>query len=393
SYIDLFRDRVIFPIFDIRNRVIGFGARLIKDKEGLPKYINSLENPIYSKREHMFGLNFSKDYIMEKNSAIVTEGYLDMITPYSVGIRNIVASLGTALTLEQIRLIKRYTTNVSVVFDADKAGEMATLRALDILLENDLKVKVIRLPEGYDMDLLVRNKGYEFVVSLVENAMDFFDYKISIMKNLYDQESIEGKSKIAEEMLRTINKLSSEIERYEYIKKLSAILKIREEILIAESRKTKNSKFSYEIAKKVNESIPLTEKLLIKFILTNPKSFEMFRKQLTEDDFLYPISKKIFSLVASRFLQDSNLNFQKILSFIEDKEMSSFISQIIIENTPDIDGDILKNCIVRLKNNRIKMIKERLKKQIKEAERINDIRKVKELMLEFKRINSEVRNG
>jgi DNA primase len=137
GYRDLFRERVMFPIFDIRSRVIGFGARTWRDGDTAPKYINSIENQIYSKRDHLYGFNFSKDDIAKTDCAIVVEGYLDMIMPHVSGVKNIVASLGTALTAEQIRLIKRYTNNVTLVYDSDKAGQLATLRALDLLLEND----------------------------------------------------------------------------------------------------------------------------------------------------------------------------------------------------------------------------------------------------------------
>ncbi|UCD15320.1 MAG: DNA primase, partial [Candidatus Omnitrophota bacterium] len=133
---DLFADRIMFPVCDSRARVVGFGARLWRQSSSAPKYINSLENPLYSKRQHLFGLNFAKDHILKEDCVIVVEGYLDMIIPFMAGIKNIVASLGTALTSEQIRLIRRYTTNIVLVFDSDKAGQAASLRALDLLLEN-----------------------------------------------------------------------------------------------------------------------------------------------------------------------------------------------------------------------------------------------------------------
>ncbi len=128
SFRDLFINRITFPILDVRARVVGFGARTWEDIPNSPKYINSLENALYSKREHLYGLNLSKDGITREDSVVVTEGYLDMITPFMRGVKNIVASLGTALTFEQIRLIKRYASCVVLVYDSDKAGETAATR-------------------------------------------------------------------------------------------------------------------------------------------------------------------------------------------------------------------------------------------------------------------------
>jgi DNA primase len=140
SYYDLFRNRIIFPILDVRNRIIGFGARVMDDS--LPKYINSPETAVYKKGQHLYGLNFAKADIKERNFAIITEGYLDVITCHQYGVNNAIASLGTALTTEQIRLLKRYTHNVIMLYDSDKAGEMASLRGLDLLLEEDMNVKI-----------------------------------------------------------------------------------------------------------------------------------------------------------------------------------------------------------------------------------------------------------
>jgi len=394
GYLDLFRDRVIFPIFDIRNRVVGFGARTLREKEGVPKYINSFENPLYSKRDHLFGLNFSKEEILKKDSVIVTEGYLDMVTPYQGGIRNIVANLGTALTLEQIRLVRRYTKNIILVFDADKAGQAATLRAVDLLLENGLNIRILNMPRGLDLDLAIREKGVDFVLALLDKRVDFFDYKVNILKGLYDIESIEGKAKLANQMLSTIGKLSSEIEKYEYIKKLSEVLKVKEEVLIAELRKIdKQPKLGLSNLGKIKESIPIAEKLILKFIFTNAKIFEVVKKKLNWNDFLHPLTKKTFSLIVEKFSRDNNFSLQKFLSLIEDKEISGFVSQVLMEDVGILDKSILKDCILKLRRNRARIIKENLKMQMREAEKDKNMTKLKELVAKYRKINNEVRNG
>ncbi len=175
SYYDIFRNRVIFPIFDARDKVIGFGARVMD--ETLPKYINSPETAVYKKGQHLYGLNFAKAHIKERNFAIITEGYLDVITCHQYGVNNTIASLGTALTTEQIRLLKRYTHNIVMLYDADQAGEMASLRGLDLFLEEDMNVKIATLEKGHDPDSFLGKFGKEKLDEIIKKSKSLFTYK------------------------------------------------------------------------------------------------------------------------------------------------------------------------------------------------------------------------
>lgn len=393
GYRDLFRERITFPIFDVRSRVIGFGARLCKDIENAPKYINSLEGPVYSKRNNLFGLNFSKDDIIKSDAIIIVEGYLDMIAPFVSGIRNIVASLGTSFTLEQIQLIRRYTNNVILVFDADKAGQLATLRALDLLLENDLKVKIAKLPEGFDPDSLVRKKGKEAFSQLLSESSDFFDYKAALLKNMYDGESIEGKTKIAQEMFQTIHKLSSEIEKYEYLKKLANSLDIKEEILISEFKQS-FSKSTTAVQKRtsaftVKEQLSVTEKILVKFMLTNGKAFSVIKKNLSEEDFTSALARKTVSYFLKNHSENNELNSSSLLSKIEDKELSGFISRILMDDDPPLDKALFKESILKLRSRRLKILKEKMRQEIKAAETQGDKQKLSALMIKYESITGE----
>jgi len=383
GYRDLFWDRIVFPIFDVRSRPIAFGARIwdnnIKD---VPKYINSFETSIYKKREHLFGLNFAKEEILNLDSAIVVEGYLDMIVPYTFGIKNIVASLGTALTDEQINLIKRYTKNIILIFDSDKAGELATIRALDLFLENEILPKIVVLEEGYDPDTLIRKKGKDYFLKLLSNKLDFFDYKISILRKNYNIESIEGKSKIAEDMLFTINKLKSEIEKYEYTKKLSNVLNIKEELLLVELKKNYYKKNNTSFTNQINikELIPLTEKIIFKFILNNPDLFSVVKKNLREEDFTSNISKKTFS-----YFLKNNIS-SKFVDIILDKEINSFITEILMDEDIPVDKEIFKSSIIKLVKNRAKILKNKIKENIKEAEKNKDKERLKILIDRYNKI-------
>ncbi|MCD6583312.1 MAG: DNA primase [Candidatus Omnitrophica bacterium] len=395
GYLDMFRERIIFPIFDVKGRAVGFGARILRESKDIPKYINSLENPIYEKRSHLYGFNFSKEEISKRDWVIVVEGYFDMITLYREGIKNIVASLGTALTLEQINLLKRYTKNIVLIFDSDKAGQLATLRALDLLLENGLKIEIVKMPQGFDPDSFVRKKGKEKFQELLQEKLDFFDYKIKILKDTYDLDSIDGKSTVAEEMLRTINRIHREIEKYEYIKKLASLLSVREEVLLLELNRMKEpayQKSPLSVKKKMEKSpMPITEKLLIQFILASKKAAKVIKRNLDVECFSHPLARKIISLLFDNFIGNESLSVNTLLGMIEDKEVTSFISQLLLEDKVSLTKKLLKDCILKLRQRRIKILKEELRKKIKEAESKRDGEKVKELITRYKELKSEVR--
>ena len=404
SFRDLFINRITFPIFDVRARVVGFGARTWKDVPNSPKYINSLENALYSKREHLYGLNLSKDEIIKEDSVIVVEGYLDMITPFMRGIKNIVASLGTALTSEQIRLIKRYVSCVVLVYDSDKAGETATARSIDLLLESDLKVKVVRLPEGYDPDSLVCKHGKEAFLKLLDQKLDFFDYKLDSLKRAYDADSIEGKTKIAKEILITLDKLSSEIEKYEYIRKLADSLGLKEEIVVAEFRnillktnknydKSRGSPVTSTDSRINNEFVPIAERVVIKGMLTNSKALVLARKKLNKEYFSSHLSQKTVSFLFSSYSAEGNNSMQKLLGTIEDKEISSFISKILIDENILLNNEEFKSSLVKLCKDGVKQLKVRLREEIRKAEANGDEERKIELMNKHRKINSEVSNG
>lgn len=405
---DLFVNRIMFPIFDIRSRVVGFGARTIKAEPNSPKYINSIENSLYSKRDHLFGLNFAKEDISKEDSVIVVEGYLDMIIPYVNGIKNIVASLGTALTIEQTRLIKRYTSNVILSYDSDEPGRKATLRSIDLLVENDLKVKVVELPEGYDPDSLVIEKGKDCFLQRLNEKQDFFDYKLDSIKKNYDSKSIEGKSHIAKEMLTTIDKISSEIEKYEYIRKLASALNVKDEIMIDEykilfSKKGSFYKKSYvsnlendsskERINSIKEPLSVTEKVILKSMLTNYNAFIVIKKNLKEEYFSSHLARKTVEFFFNHYPEGLKHSPSDLLGAVKDKEISSFISRIIMDEDIFLDKDVFKQSLLKLCKKGVEKIKVGLKEQIREAEGKGDKNKLKKLIMEFNRVNSEVRNG
>ncbi len=185
KYFDKFRSRVIFPIINTAGKVIGFGGRIIDDGE--PKYLNSQESSVFQKKNNLYGLNLSKKSVSDEDRIILVEGYMDVVSLYQSGVRNVSASLGTALTENQARLIKRYTKNVILSYDADNAGQNAAFRGLDILYQEGLKARVLRVTDGKDPDEFVKKNGKKAFTELVKNAVPYGDFKISVIRYIYQE--------------------------------------------------------------------------------------------------------------------------------------------------------------------------------------------------------------
>ncbi|MEK6480650.1 DNA primase [Catalinimonas sp. 4WD22] len=236
---DRFRGRVMFPIHNISGRVIAFGARLLKINPEVeqPKYLNSPETPIYHKSDVLYGIYQAKQQIRQDDNCYLVEGYTDVISLYQAGIKNVVASSGTSLTQEQIRLIARYTKNVTVLFDGDPAGLKASFRGIDMILEGGLNVKAVVLPEGEDPDSYVRKLGgSQFREFLGEKQQDFISFKTAVFQGETERDPIR-RAEVIREIVQSISKIPDPIQRQVYIKETSVKLEMDESTLFAELNK------------------------------------------------------------------------------------------------------------------------------------------------------------
>lgn len=231
---DRFRGRAMFPIFSPSGRPVGFGARKMREDDPLGKYINSPETPIYVKSRSLYGLCQSKEAIRAGEHAILVEGYADLISVYQAGVENVVASSGTALTEEQIHLIARYAKAVTLVYDADSAGSKATIRGVDLIIENGLDVSVATLPEGEDPDSFVKKNGGEAFRQRVAAAVSFLDFKASTFRDQGLLSTPEGKTRAVRSIVETIAKVKDEIKRNFYIKNVAEKYGVYETVLFRE---------------------------------------------------------------------------------------------------------------------------------------------------------------
>lgn len=248
SYYDRFRDRVIFPVHNLSGRVIGFSARILTSDKNKPKYINSPESEIYNKGKTLYGIFFAKNSIVAQNNCFLVEGNTDVIALYQAGIENVVASSGTALTTDQIRLIKKFTPNITILYDGDEAGIKASLRGIDLILEEGLNVKVVMFPAGEDPDSFVRKNDPSAIKSYIkEKAANFILYKTQLLLEETKNDPIK-KAELIKEIVRTISLLPEPIHRNIYIKECSEILKVQEQSLWNELNRVLRKKFKKDIA-------------------------------------------------------------------------------------------------------------------------------------------------
>ncbi len=229
--IDRFKGRIIFPIHSMSGRVLGFGGRTLSNEKRTAKYVNSPESDIYHKSKVLYGIYFSKQAIAREDNCYLVEGYTDVIQMYQRGIQNVVASSGTALTSEQIRLINRLTKNITVLFDGDAAGLRASLRGIDLILEQGMNVKVCSFPEGEDPDSFARNNSYEdLVLFLSENTKDFIQFKTSLLNKESGNDPVK-RAETIRDVVNSISKIPDRIKKEVYIQECAKTMNITEEVL------------------------------------------------------------------------------------------------------------------------------------------------------------------
>lgn len=234
---DRFWGRVIFPVHTISGKVVAFGGRILQNNAKAAKYVNSPESEIYHKSDHLYGLYFAKQSIIQKDHCILVEGYLDVISMYQAGIQNVVASSGTSLTTGQIRLIHRFTNNITLLYDGDKAGIKASLRGIDMLLEEGMNINVVLLPEGEDPDSYAQSHSTEEVEQFIEkNKVDFIRFKTNLLLDEVGDDPIRRAGLIGD-VVKSIAVVPSDILRSEYIKRCSEMLKVGEQLLVKETAK------------------------------------------------------------------------------------------------------------------------------------------------------------
>lgn len=371
---DFFRGRVLFPIANSKDKTIGFGGRALGDEE--PKYINTPETEFFRKRYELYGLNLARREIHTAGDIVlVVEGYLDVIALWQAGIKNAVAPLGTALTSDHVRLLRRYADKVILVFDGDSAGVQAAIRSIDIVLEEELPTEVVTLPNGYDPDSYVKDKGAEAFTDLLQAATDAFDFKLQHLIASYTSSSSFGLMKIASEMLTTTHVVKNEILRDRYIKKLSTRLRISEAAIRAELQKKARRSYgdddSAEPAASSEKVQKYAEELDLLFVLiSDPSYIDMVGQIVEADDFERKEAREIYICLCRLYQEGTKkIDLDTLTNHLATDETKAVLSELafvhIDEETVD---EALQNRLRDIKVRSFNRKLEAVKKNISEAE-------------------------
>jgi DNA primase len=311
GYYDRFRARVMFPVQSPSGRIIAFGGRTLKEDEKA-KYINSPETAAYIKGKTLFGIYQAKDAIIEKDSAILVEGYADLIALHQAGIKNVVASSGTALTIEQVQYISRYTSNVYLVYDADTAGQDASLRGADILLEQGMNAFIVELPAGEDPDTFVLSQGSEEFTRLLHDAMNVVEFKASLLQRRTD--APRNQITIIQSIVESLSKISDAIKVNLYVKNLADKFGLQEEAIYQELKKKKHGvsarrpNIGYQ-PPAINYQLSTADRNLASILVNVDQSLlEVIANQIEKLDIQNPISKEIIQKILQARLSGNELS-------------------------------------------------------------------------------------
>ncbi len=420
KFYDKFPGRLIFPIFSPNGRVVAFAGRILDPKDTAAKYINSPESLIYIKGRILYGLSFSKEEIRRLNKAIIVEGYMDLISLYQHGIKNVVAASGTALTDDQVQLLSRYTKNVVLLFDADTAGIKASMRSIEILLKRDIDVKIVSLPKDEDPDSYVHKYGKDEFEDLVKKAENFIEYET---KQYQSQGKFDDAATAAEairELVKPIAIMSDELKRNLLIKNIAKKFNLREKLLESELekqiklvRKTeimdakrlqkrqpdeRNIKIE-ESASEISPVIYSLEKEILKLLFECDKNIsELIFNYLHSEDFSIDMNRELFENVKEEFESNSNYTTSNLINNLKDEKKESYIRELTFDKYsvsgswedrfPSVTEEM--TMIKYAKDTVLKFVFERINKNIQSNQREIELTDDENQLIELMKANNEL---
>ena len=398
---DRFRNRVMFPVFDYQGKVIGFGGRVLDDSK--PKYLNSPETLVFQKGTNLYGLNFALKHNMSERYFVIVEGYMDLISLHQYGITNVVASLGTALTINQARLLKRYADKVVISYDADLAGQMATLRGLEILRTAGFDVRVLSIPQGKDPDEYVRSNGREAFLKLINNAEPLIDYRIKKAEEGIDFKNSQSVILYSKRIMDIISDLDP-IEKDVYIKKASENTGIKEQALydilkikMKDNRENdfRNNKEEDRSKLYVEPGFLKAERTLLKMMLENEEYLQYIEERISENDFILLEHKEIFTVIIlgkgeninniESFIESRLSNAKSIGELVKIKEENIFLADNIKVQIDDLINEI--------HSYKLKQRIDQLRKEQKELENQGKIEESIKLAIELASITKKLKES
>ena len=392
---DRFRDRIVFPIYNISGQVCGFGGRIVG--EGQPKYLNSPESPVFNKSNSLLGLYQQKEQIRKRNRAIMVEGNFDLISLVAGGCENVVAPLGTALTREQLRLVKRFTEEVTLLFDGDDAGGKAAARGVPFFLAEQITGKVAVLPAGHDPDTYVREEGLSALTRLLDNAENLPEFVLGRWVQQYGL-GLDGKRRIVEELKPLLAATVSPLQRAVFLSHFAEKLGMQ----VADLERHLEQKIMKEIPVEPKitrqkqyagiETLSIQQKQLVEFMILNPATYSVLAKNKIRDCLEGSIGEILFLELGKVVRQNPDAEPEELLTVLPEGAERRFVSNLLLNAGEEVDtdegqcGKELDVFVDFLKRDQVKRESIRIMQQIQRAQAENNFQQVQELMMEKVRL-------
>jgi len=394
GHFDRFRDRVMFPIINTNGKVIGFGGRTLTDAE--PKYLNSAESTIFLKKNNLFGLNLTRQDISKEGRTILVEGYMDVISLYQHGVRNVSASLGTALTNNQAKLLKRYAPAVTIAYDADQAGQAAALRGGEILYEEELKVKILKIPSGKDPDDYIKeNKKTQFL-EIADKALPYIEYRLDTIQEKYDLENTEAKLDFIKEavaFLKTLSPTAAEM----YIKTIAKNTKISESAIMLEysgstafQAPQRDNNLFLRGDERFEKPPDDLEKNLLRLCFSHNEYFQKIK--VFENVFVSRQGYEIFQAIEAQYRQNNTLDIKSLTDSLD--ESCAKLVQNIFEGIffAGKEEQIFSECVNKIKVRELMELEKEIVLKLSMADEALHAEQVEKLTKELMEIQREIQS-
>lgn len=385
---DRFRGRLMFPIADVRGRAIAFGGRTLGDD--VPKYLNSPETQVFSKGISLYGISLAKQEALKAREVFVMEGYTDVIAAFQAGVRNAVATLGTALTVNHVRNLRRYADRVYLVYDADFAGEKASDRGLDIFLEEELEAYILRLPQGEDPCDFFTKRGKEPFLRLKEDAQEVFDFKVEVASKRYDLKTVAGQSRALDEILATVAKVPTAARQELYVAKnavlrnLSETLNISEAVLRERLKTLKNGRVAAEVKRDLRR--PAEEMWLLEAVLSQPALVETAATRVSPDDFRDRELSQILRAVYEVFRREGDARLAAVVSECEPDGLGALVVTLAENGGRHTNHHrLVADCIERIDGRKRRDERAKLRKELIEKAQAGDVEAQDVLLKEYQK--------
>jgi len=396
-YYDKFRNRIMFPIIDLKGNVIAFGGRVTDDSK--PKYLNSPETPVFSKGYNIYGLNFVKK-VQNLENIIVVEGYMDAIALHQFGVENAVASLGTAFTENQAKLLKRFSNEIIISYDSDLAGQTATMKGLSILEKEGCIVKVLSLPSGKDPDEYIRKEGVDAFRERIRKSVSLIEYKIETLKKGLDVNNIQDRIKFTKGFSEILKDVVSNVEVDAYIKKYSGIMQVNEAALYAELNrlrdKNKNGNNKHNILNNKKTEIELKKGEVTAEIYILNICIYYFEKAKNIFEIIEPIDFsnnmhiKLAGIIQKFAREGKVVTAGEIISFFENDNEKSKVAEIFSYKLPDVEIDMLvKSSLEKVKQSQLDRRIQKMKEKINEMYYLGKKEEANRIFVEIKELKKK----